>query len=80
MDLHKAYESLDRKTCLEIFEKYGVGPWAHHILGHYWYRLTMMDCTGRYYGAELRGFQWVTQGYLLSPTIFNKVVDVRLSN
>ena len=80
LDLHKVYEALDRDRCLEILEGYGVGPWAHHILGHYWYRLTMVDLTGRYYGATLQGFQWVNQGYLLSPTIFNKVVDAVVCN
>ena len=26
LDLHKAYDALDRSRCLEILEGYGVGP------------------------------------------------------
>ena len=36
----------------------------------------MVAKTGRYYGALSRGSMGVTQGNLLSPTIFNMVVDV----
>ena len=35
----------------------------------------MVDQLGRYYGLALQGFQGVTQGDPLSPTIFNVVVD-----
>ena len=37
INLHKAYEALDRDICLEIMEGYGVVPLAHHTLHHYWY-------------------------------------------
>ena len=80
MDLHKVYESLDRGICLKLFEGYEVGPWDHHILNHYLYRLTMVAHTGGFYGASLKSFWGVTQGYPLSPTIFNKVVDAVVCN
>ena len=34
LDLHKAYDALDRSRCLEILEGYGVVPRARIILGH----------------------------------------------
>ena len=40
----------------------------------------MVARTGRYYSAALQGFQGVNQGYLLSPTIFNNVVDAVVRN
>ena len=40
----------------------------------------MVARTGRYYSTALRGFRRVTQGYLLSPTIFNVVVDAVVCN
>ena len=36
----------------------------------------MVARAGGYYGAAFKGDQGVTQGDLLSPTIFNVVVDV----
>ena len=76
LDLHKAYDALDRSRCLEILEGYVVGPRARRILRAYWGKMTMVARAGGYYGDAFKGAQGVTQGYLLSPTIFNVVVDV----
>ena len=46
LDLHKAYDALDRSRCLEILEGYGVGPRAHRLLRTYWGRLTMVARAG----------------------------------
>ena len=35
LDLHKAYDTLDRSRCLEILEEYGVGPKARNLLQTY---------------------------------------------
>ena len=40
----------------------------------------MVDCTGRYYGVALRDFWGVNQGYQLSSTIFNVVMDAVVRN
>ena len=42
----------------------------------YWERTTMVARAGSYYGKGFKGGMGVTQGDLLSPTIFNVVVDV----
>ena len=75
LDLHKAYDALDRSRCLEILEGYGVGPQARRLLHSYWRRLTMVARAGDYYGKAFKGERGATQGDLLSPTIFNVVVD-----
>ena len=74
LDLHKAYDALERSRCLEILEGYGVGPQARRLLQTHWRRLTMVERAGRYYGTAFWGAQGVTQGDPLSPTIFNVVV------
>ena len=48
LDLHKAYDALDRSRCLEILEGYGVGPQAFQLLQTYWSLLTMLAMAGRY--------------------------------
>ena len=55
LDLHKAYESLDRSRGLEILEGYGVGPQARRLLQTYWRRLTMVARAGGYYRTAFRG-------------------------
>ena len=75
LDLGKAYDALDRSRCLEILEGYGVVPKARRLLTSYWLRLTMVVRAGGYYGTAFGGERGVTQGDLLSPTIFNVVVN-----
>ena len=69
LNLHNVYATLDRKICPDILEGYVVGPQARHILHTYCYRLTVVACVGRYYREEFQGFQGVTQGDLLYPSI-----------
>ena len=63
LDLHKAYDALDRDRCLEILEGYRMGPRARLIQA------------GGYYGTAFQGFRGGAHGDPLSPTIFNVVVD-----
>ena len=46
LDLHKAYDTLDRSRCLEILEGYGIGLQAIKIPKTYWHRLTMVARAG----------------------------------
>ena len=46
LDLHKAYDTLDRSRCLDILEVYGMGPRALRPLHRYWYRLQMVARVG----------------------------------
>ena len=80
LDLHKAYDALDRSRFLEILEGYGVGPRARRLLQKYWRRLTMVARAGGYYGTAFQGSRGVMQGDPLSPTIFNVVVDAVVRN
>ena len=66
---------MDRSRSLEILKGYGVGERARKMLREYWERTTMVARSGSYYGKGFKGGRGVTQGDLLSPTIFNVVVD-----
>ena len=61
LDLHKAYDALDRSICLDILEVYGVGPRARQLLQKYWRRLKMAARAGGYYGTAFRRERGVTQ-------------------
>ena len=36
LDLHKAYDTLDKSKYLDILEGYGIGPRALRLLRRYW--------------------------------------------
>ena len=75
LDLQKLYDALDWDRCLEIIAAYGVIPRSLWILRTYWGCLTMVARAGGYYGLPFKGYHKVTQGYPLSFTLFNLVVD-----
>ena len=60
MDLHKAYDALEREICLDILYWYGMGPWDCHILCDYWDTLWMLAHVVGYYGLYFKGFRGVT--------------------
>ena len=76
LDMHKAYDALDRSSCLDILEGYGVGPRALRLLRRYCGHIQMVARAGESYGEPFRGDRGVTQGDPLLPTIFNVVVDM----
>ena len=55
LNLHKAYDALDRSRCPEILEGYGVGPKARRQIKTYWHHLTMVARAGGYYGTSFGG-------------------------
>ena len=57
LDLHKAYDALDRPRYLDILEGYSVRPKARKLLQTYWHRLTMVARAGGTTGQLLGGRQ-----------------------
>ena len=55
LDMHKAYDALERGRCLDILVIYGVGPLALRLLWRYWYRLAMVSRECEYFGAPFKG-------------------------
>jgi hypothetical protein len=76
MDLKKAYDTLDRTQVLRILKEYGVGEKLLRIISTIWANDTMVPRQSGYFGrAFRRAHRGVRQGDIMSPVIFNVMVD-----
>ena len=75
IDLHKAYDAMDRGRCLDILRDAGTGEKALCLIARFWQQSVMVCQAGGRYGRPFRARRGVTQGGPLSPTIFNLMVD-----
>lgn len=73
--MSKAYNSLDMGSLLLVLEGYKVGPRLCRVLTRFWDGHTMYVRQSRFYGKAIRAERGVTQGDIVSPTLFNLVVD-----
>jgi len=75
LDLKKAYDTLDRERTLTILEQYGVGARSIRLLRQFWDQQQIVARQGGFYGDPFGATRGVTQGDIISPTIFNVVAD-----
>ena len=75
LDVRKAYDSLDQGRCTKILHEYGLGPQLQRLLQRYWDKQRVVPKSGKYYGRPFRTERGVTQGDLISITLFNIIVD-----
>ena len=71
----KAYDMLNRERTLELLRAYGVGDKACTLLARFWEQMQVVARQSGYHGKALWTSCGVTQGDIISPTIFNIVVD-----
>jgi Reverse transcriptase (RNA-dependent DNA polymerase) len=74
LDIKKAYDSLDRGRALQLLQNYGVDPNICRIIQQIWEQDTM-TLKKIYFGAHFKAERGVRQGDIVSPTIFNIVMD-----
>jgi hypothetical protein len=75
LDLSKAYDTMDRDCTIRILRAYGVGDRVLQILTNFWDSLTVVARQQGYYGQPFKAERGTTQGDIVSPTIFNIIVD-----
>jgi hypothetical protein len=75
INLAKAYDTLDRGRTIEILAGYGVGKRILRLLTNFWDSLVVVARQGGYHSSAFTAGREVTQGDILSPTIFNIVCD-----
>ena len=73
--MKKSYDYLYRTRCMEILWVYGIGTNLQWILGRYWEEQRVVPWTRRCYELSFKTGRGLTKGGLVSPTIFNIVVD-----
>ena len=75
LDLKKAYDTLDRTQAERILRGYGVGPKIMNFIKRIWKGDTMYPKRAGYYGKPFRAQRGVRQGDIISPMVFNIMVD-----
>jgi hypothetical protein len=70
-----AVDTIDCTATLRIQGGYGIGPNIQRLLGTFWGRHTVIPRASGYHGRAFRGTRGVTQGDIISPMIFNLVLD-----
>ena len=60
---------------MQLLTDYGVGPNIIRLLRTFWNNLQVVARQSGYYSSPFRICRGVTQGDVISPTIFNIVVD-----
>ena len=74
VDVRKAYDSLDRRRCMEILCEYGLGPQMQRLLQRYWDRQRVVTKSGKYYRQPFNTGRGVTQEDPVYPTLFNIIM------
>ena len=73
--LRKAYDTVDRERLLEILKGYVVGPNVLGLLKFYWVNQLCVAKCGKYNRETFVSYCGATQGNVVSPTLFNILVD-----
>ena len=75
LDLRKAYDTLDRDRALDLLKAYGAGPQCLRLLKNFWEMQKVVAKQSGYFGNPFDATRGVTQGDIISPTIFNIIAD-----
>jgi Reverse transcriptase (RNA-dependent DNA polymerase) len=75
LDLTKAYNTLDRDRMLQLLQAYGVGPNICQIINNIWTNDTLILKQHQYYAKAMKTSRGKRQGNMMSPTLFNIMVD-----
>jgi hypothetical protein len=75
LDLSKAYDTLNRTRTLQLLNRYGVGIRILRLLTNVWNSIQVVARQQGYYGEPFHSERGTTQGNIISPMIFNIVVN-----
>ena len=75
IDIKKAYDSVDRKKTISLLENYGLGKNTTKLLKNIWDGDIMVPKQQLIFGKPFVTERGVKQGDIVSPTIFNIIID-----
>jgi hypothetical protein len=80
LDIKKAYDSVGRERTIKLLQKYGVGEKMCKLINNIWQHDTLVPKQSHYYGKPFKAYRGVRQGDIVSPTIFNIIMDAIIRN
>ena len=78
LDLTKAYNTVARDCLFLLLEDYGLGPRWRAVLQATWTDSVLVPKKGGRYGQMIFTSRGVCQGDIISPTLFNIIIDAIL--
>ena len=78
LDLTKAYDTVDRERLFLLLKDCGMGPRCLTVLQATWEGSLLVPKKGGRYGNHIYTSRGVRQGDIISPTLFNIIVDAIL--
>jgi Reverse transcriptase (RNA-dependent DNA polymerase) len=75
LDIKKAYDTLDRGRIMILLKEYGLGNNICKLMENIWDNDTVIPKQNLFYGNPFFAERGVRQGDIVSPTIFNIVID-----
>ena len=75
LDVKKAYDTIDRQRTINMLGKYGLGERTCKLIKNMWEEDIIIPKQQMFYGKSFNAERGVKQGDIMSPTIFNIIID-----
>ena len=75
LDLQKAYYTVDFGCLMTTLEGYGAGTHMCSLLSVFWDQKEVVTCKNGYHDLNFKAIWGTSQSGLISPTLFNLIVD-----
>ena len=75
LDLSKAKNTVDLGHLISDMEGYDAGPQMCELLSNFWVHQEVFTRQNDFHSANFKAAWWTIQGGIISPTLFNVVLD-----